>query len=192
MTELGGEDVNGGPSPRVLILVLDPRSHKRNFKRVAGLARHYLDKEGAEVDVVTAESQGWWRLDERARLHLLDQAEARHPLPWLEHTIVSRAPRALVWPLKRLGRAGAFLDRAQLRASGIVHRRLFMPFYKHVRPLLLMRITRRYIDRGIDMATISRVIVIDDTSVPFAWRLARRHPGLTVTTRQVRTLEPEV
>ncbi|TMQ89898.1 hypothetical protein ETD83_37830 [Actinomadura soli] len=192
MSERGDEDVNGGPSPRVLILVLDSRSHKRDTRRAAGLAAYYLDEEGAEVDVVTAESRGWGQLDERARLHLLDKAEARHPLPWLERTIVSRVPRALVWPLKRLGRAGAVLDRAQTRASGIVHRRLFLPFYRHVRPLLLIRIARRHVDRAIDMAKVSRVIVIDDTSVPFAWRLARKHPGLTVTTRQVRTLEPEV
>ncbi|MFI0405935.1 hypothetical protein [Actinomadura sp. 3N508] len=191
MTERGGDEVTGGPPPRVLILALDARSHKRDTRRAAGLAAHFLDEEGAEVDVVSADSPGWGRLDERARLHLLDGAEARHPLPWLEHTIVSRAPRAIVWPLRRLGRAGAFLDRAQTRASGIVHRRLFMPFYKHVRPLLLMRIARRYLDRAIDMATVTRVIVIDDTSVPFAYRLARRHPGLTVTTRQTRTLDPE-
>ncbi|GAA4233753.1 hypothetical protein GCM10022254_36930 [Actinomadura meridiana] len=190
MTELGDEDVNDGAAPRVLILVLDPRSHKRSFKRVDGLARHFLDEEGANVDVVTAEPRGWDLLDERARLHMLDKAEARHPLPWLERTVVSRVPRLLVRPLKPLGPVGRFLDRAQTRVSGIVHKRVFLRFYRHVRPLLLMRIVRRCVDRDIDMAEVRRVIVIDYTSVPFAWRLARRYPDLTVTTRQERTLQP--
>ncbi|TDB91505.1 hypothetical protein E1264_01575 [Actinomadura sp. KC216] len=193
MTELGGEDVNQGPSPRVLILAMDPRTHKRDYRRVAGLAAHFLDEEGAQVEVVTAESSGWTALDERARLHPIDRFEARHPLPWLEHTIVSRVPRAVVWPFIRLGRPGAVLDRVQRRVSGAVHRRLFVvPFYRHVRPLLLSRIARRRVLPGIDMARVSRVIVIEDTSVPFARRLARRYPDLTVTTRQTRTLEPEV
>ncbi|MGH3241776.1 MAG: hypothetical protein ACRDNL_15495 [Spirillospora sp.] len=191
MTELGDDEVNQGPAPRVLILIMDPRTHKRNYNRVAGLAEHFLDEEGAQVDVVTAESRGWARLDERARLLPIDKYEARHPLPWLEHTIVSRVPRGVVWPLTKLGRPGAVLDRVQRRASGIVHRRLFWPFYKHVRPLLLARIARRRVLRDLDLDRISRVIVIDETSVPFAWRLARKHPDLTVTTRQVRTLEPE-
>lgn len=192
MTPLGASDVNDQASPRVLILAMDPRSHKRGYKRVAGLAAHFLDEEGALVDVVTAEARGWGRLDERARLHRLERAEARHPLPWLEHTVVSRAPRALLWPLRRLGRAGAIVDGLQRRVSGAVHRRLFLPFYRHVRPLLLARIARRRVLRDIDMAQVKRVIVMDDVSVPLGYRLARRHADLTVTTRQLKTLEPEV
>ncbi|WP_141578947.1 hypothetical protein [Actinomadura sp. WMMA1423] len=183
--------MDGGPSPRVLIVAMDPRSHSRGYKRVTGLAAHFLNEEGAQVDVVTAEPRGWGKLDERARLHRLDAAEARHPLPWLERTVVIRAPKAVVWPFKRLGRVGGVLGRAQNRVSSAVHRRLFLPFYRHVRPLVLARIARRRVLRDIDMAHVKRVIVLDDTSAPFAWRLARRNPGLTVTTRQVRTLDPD-
>ena len=192
MTPLGDRDVNDEASPRVLILAMDPKSHKRGHKRVAGLAAHFLDEEGATVDVVTAEARGWGRLDERARLHMLDRAEARHPLPWFESTVVSRGPRALLWPLRRLGRAGAVVDGLQRRLSSAVHRRLFLPFYRHVRPLLLARIARRRVLRDIDMAQVKRVIVMDDVSVPLGYRLARRHVGLTVTTRQLKTLTPEV
>jgi hypothetical protein len=41
------------------------------------------------------------------------------------------------------------------------------------------------------MAQVKRVIVMDDVSVPLGYRLARRHADLTVTTRQIKTLEPE-
>lgn len=190
MSGLGDEDVSSEPPPRVLILAMDPKSHKRGYKRAAALAAHFLDEEGARVDVVTAERGGWGRLDERARLHRLDRAEAGHPLPWLEHTIVTRVPRAAVRPLTRLGRPGAVLDRVRSRASGFVHRRLFLPFYRHVRPLILARIARRRVLPGIDTAELRRVIVLDDVSVPFGRRLARRHPDLTVTTRQLKTLDP--
>jgi hypothetical protein len=190
MTTLGGDDVNAGPSPRVLILVMDPRSHHRGHKRVVGLAAHFLNEEGARVDVVTAEPRGWGKLDERVRLHQLNRREARHPLPWLEHTLVTRVPRALVRPLGRLGRPGALLASAQSRISGAVHRRLFLPFYRHVRPLVLARIARRRVLRDIDMTKVARVIVMDEVSVPCAWRLAHRNPDLTVTTRQARTLDP--
>ncbi|TDD73210.1 hypothetical protein E1293_32040 [Actinomadura darangshiensis] len=183
--------MSGGPSPRVLILVLDPKSHKRNYKRVAGLTSYFLDEEGAQVDVLTAEPRGWGRLDERARLHHLHAAEARHPLPWLERMVVTRLPRFAVRPLKRLGRPGDVLGRVQGRLSSAVHRRLFLPFYRHVRPLLLARIARRRIRREIDMGEVRRIIVMDVVSVPCAWRLARKNPDLTVTTRQVRTLDPD-
>ncbi|MES9536472.1 MULTISPECIES: hypothetical protein [unclassified Actinomadura] len=182
--------MNAEPSPQVLILAMDPRGHKRGHARVASLVASFLDEEGARVDVVTAEPRGWEKLDERVRLHRLDGTEARHPLLWLEQAVVSRAPRRIVRPLNRLGRPGAVLGRAQSRVSDAVHRRLFLPFYGQVRPLLLARIARRRVLSGIDMAKVSRVVVMDDASVPCAWRLARRHPDVTVTTRQVRTLDP--
>lgn len=182
--------MNAEPSPRVLILAMDPRNQKRGYTRITGLASHFLDEEGARVDVVTAEPGGWADLDDRARLHRLDEAEAGHPLPRMEHALVSRMPRRAVRPLRRLGRPGAYLRRLQGRVSGAVHRWLFLPFYRQVRPLLLARIARRRVLCGIDMAEISRVIVMDDASVPLAWRLARRHPDLTVTTRQPRTHAP--
>jgi hypothetical protein len=177
MTMPGGDDVKAGRSPRVLILVMDPGSHERCYPRVSGLASHFLDEEGARVDVLTAEPRGWGKLDERARLHRLDEAEAGHPLRRLEHVLVNRMPRRAVRPLRRLGSPGASICRLQGRVSGAVHRRLFLPFYRHVRPLLLARIARRRVLHGIDMAEISRVVVMDDASVPLAWRLARRHPA---------------
>ncbi|MEV3922711.1 hypothetical protein [Actinomadura coerulea] len=182
--------MNAGRAPRVLILAMDPRSHRRGHRRAMGLAASFLDEQGARVDVVTAEPRGWEGLDERVRLHRLDGSEAGHPLLRLEHALVRRAPRRIVRPLKRLGRPGAVAERVQSRVSSAVHRRLFLPFYRQVRPLLLARLARRGALRAVDMAEVGRVIVMDDVSVPCAWRLARRHPELTVTTQQVRTLDP--
>ncbi|MFG2016996.1 hypothetical protein [Actinomadura geliboluensis] len=185
-------------APRVLVLALDPRlamdpkpsvPARRQYKRIIGLAGHFVDEEGAQVDLVTAEPDGWDELDGRVRLHRLDRAEARHPLPWLEHTIVTRMPRVIVRPVAGLGRPGARLDTARTRLSVGVHRRLFVPFYRHVRPMLLARIARRRVLRGLDPARLTRVVVMDRTSVPLGRRLARLHPDIVVTTRQDRALD---
>ncbi|MEU8801604.1 hypothetical protein [Spirillospora sp. NPDC048819] len=192
--------MNGAQAPRVLIVAMDPgltMDPKPNVKpirqygRIIGLAGHFAAEEGARVELLTAGSDGWDELDERVRLHRLDRAEAGHPLPWLEHTLVVRLPRIVVLPVARRGRRGARLDRARITASRHVHRRLFVPFYRHVRPLLLARIARRRVLRDIDPAGLARVIVMDRTSVPFARWLARRNPGLIVTTRQTKSLDAE-
>ncbi|MFD0901546.1 hypothetical protein [Actinomadura sediminis] len=182
-------------TPRVIVLAMDPALRtdaapsvepRRQYRRIIGLAAHFAE-EGAEVDVVTAEPGGWDALDGRVRLHRLDEAEARHPLPWLEHTLVVRVPRLLARPVKRLGRPGARLDRARSTASTTVHRRVFLPFYRHARPLVLARVARR-LPRDVRTAPLARVIVMDRTSVPLARRLARLHPDAVVTTRQDRSL----
>ncbi|RFS86059.1 hypothetical protein D0T12_05360 [Actinomadura spongiicola] len=189
--------MNDARAPRVLVLAMDPRlmmdpkphvKRSRHQARIIGLAGYFVEEERAEVDLVTADSGGWERLDERVRLHRLDKAEARHPLPWLERTIVVRVPRLLVRPVARLGRLGAALEKARNRGSQAVHRRVFVPFYRHVRPLLLSRIGWRRALRDVDMTQVARVVVMDRTSVPLGRRLARRHPDLIVTTRQDRSL----
>ncbi|NDU71891.1 hypothetical protein GWI34_04515 [Actinomadura sp. DSM 109109] len=197
MIGVGDGGVHGERPPGVLVLAMDPRLTMdpvpsvppgRQHRRVIGLAGYFAE-EGARVDVVTAEPDGWADLDGRVRLHRLDRAEARHPLPWLEHTAVIRVPRIAVRPVARAGRAGARLERARTRLSLGVHRRLFVPFYRHVRPLLLARVARRHVLREIDTGGLVRVIVMDRTSVPLGRRLARLHPGLVVTTRQERSLD---
>jgi hypothetical protein len=184
-------------APGVLVLAMDPKLSmdpvpivpvKRQYRRIIGLTRD-LAQEGVRVDLVTAEPGGWTKLDERVRLHLLDKAEGRHPLPWLESTVVVRAPRFVLRPAARLGRPGALLESARARASRFVHRRLFVPFYRHVRPHLLARIARRRVLRDLDTSGLVRVVVMDRTSVPLGRRLAREHPDLIVTTRQVRDLD---
>ncbi|MFV2173032.1 hypothetical protein ACFHW2_24895 [Actinomadura sp. LOL_016] len=184
-------------TPRVMVLAMDPRlamdtdpsvEPSRQYRRIIGLAGHFAAEEGARVEVVTAEPDGWDGLDERVRLHRLDTAEARHPLTWLEHALVIRVPRLVVRPVARLGRPGARLDRARTGASLAVHRRLFLPFYRHARPLVLARVARRRLPRDAGAAPLVRVIVMDRTSVPLARWLARRHPDAVVTTRQDRSL----
>lgn len=184
-------------APRVIVLAMDPKlsmdpvpsvEPRLQYRRIVGLAGHFAGEEGAEVDVVTAEPGGWDGLDDRVRLHRLHAAEARHPLPWLEHALVVRVPRLLARPVKRLGRPGARLDRARSTASTTVHRRVFMPFYRHARPLVLARVARRRLPREVAAAPLARVIVMDRTSVPLARWLARRHPDAVVTTRQDRSL----
>jgi hypothetical protein len=186
VAEREGDVLNGERPPRVVVLAMAPGKGRR--KSVVKLANHLVG-EGARVDVVTAHPTGWDELDERARMHQLHPVERRHPLPWLERAVVIGLPRAAVWPLARLGRAGALLERAQSRISSGVHRRVWQPFYQHIRPLILSRAARRRVLPAIDMAEVVRVIVADRTAVPFGWRLARRYPGLTVTTRMEKSID---
>ncbi|GLZ09066.1 hypothetical protein Acsp03_65320 [Actinomadura sp. NBRC 104412] len=177
--------MNEAKSPRVLVLAMDPGGGRR--AEVSELAGYFLN-EGAQVDLVTAREKGWDELDERVRLHQLRPIEARHPLPWLERALVIRAPRLVSRPVKRLGPPGAFLDRVRSRISGTIHRRLFLPFYKHVRPLLLARLARRRVLPRIDMSQVERVVVADRTAMTLGWRLARKHKDLTITTRRDKDL----
>ncbi|WP_152563834.1 MULTISPECIES: hypothetical protein [Actinomadura] len=195
---MGDGDRGDAGAPRVLVLAMDPGltmdpdpavSAKRQYARIIGLAGHFAEEEGAEVHLVTAEGDGWRDLDERVRLHRLDRAEGGHPLPWLEHALVVRAPRLVLRPVTRLGGPGARLSRVRSRASRGVHRRLFVPFYRHVRPLLLARLAQRRLLREIGTDRLARVIVMDRTSVPLGRRLVRLHPHLAVTTRQDRSLD---
>ncbi|OLT12027.1 hypothetical protein BJF79_04355 [Actinomadura sp. CNU-125] len=172
----------------MMILAMDPKlsmdpdpsvEPARQYGRILGLARHFAEEEGARVEVVTAEPDGWDELDGRVRLHRLDAAEARHPLPWLEHTIVIRLPRVAVRPVVRFGRPGARLERARTSASRTVHRRVFLPFYRHARPLVLARVARRRLPRDLAAAPPVRVIVMDRRPCrsPAAWPAATRTPS---------------
>ncbi|RKS68393.1 hypothetical protein BZB76_6657 [Actinomadura pelletieri DSM 43383] len=177
--------MSGVQAPRVLLLALAPGRGRRDS--VIDMAAHFLD-EGAEVELVTAK-RGWDELDERARLHQLHELEAKHPLTWLENAVVIRAPRVVFLPTRLLGRPGRKLDRVRSKSSKWVHRKLYLPVYKHIRPLLLARIARRRVMPGIDMTGVVRVIVADRWGVPLGWRLARRHPDVPVTMRMDKTLD---
>jgi hypothetical protein len=71
--------------------------------------------------------------------------------------------------------------RAQKRVSHGVHRKLFWPAFRAVRPWLLVRYGRDRVE-ALDLAGADRIVAADTPAVPLAWRLARRYPDVRATT----------
>ncbi len=137
--------------------------------RAAAVARQcdFLLERGVDVTVVTADP-GRWRdaetdLDERVEIVSLADGEERQRLLRVERLVLPE------------GTSGV------RRLTGKVHRRLFLPGYRVLRPYLLWRVARRDLLPAVDPGALREVVVVDSQAVPLGWRLARRYPGLTVT-----------
>ncbi|GAB3229752.1 hypothetical protein GCM10027447_23340 [Glycomyces halotolerans] len=151
---------------------------------------------GVDVTVLTAEGgQAWKRgreLHPAARTVSIGQAENRQPLVWLYLACIERGPNIIL--RRAAGTLPGALGKAAGRAASLhgkvarrTRRRLFWPVYKMVRGQALRRLARRRIDR-LELDRAERVIVVDDTAVPFGWMLARRYSGLQVTRQLDRNL----
>lgn len=156
-------------------------------KRVNAYA-DYVCPRGVEVTVVAADGQGWKRaprFDPRVRVRSLARLENTGPGVWTYCMLVERAPQSLLRLLQsrlpgRAGRAAGKLRRLHRRIAGKLRRRVFWPVYRPLRPQSVRRRARRSLP-GLGFETAARVIVADDSAVPFGWMLTRRYPGLEVT-----------
>ena len=172
-----------GP-PRVVLLSFNLRPNER----VIDLASDLLSQE-AQIDLFVMKSDGWSDFEghPRMRIHSLDGAEMRHPVRWVEHMLVYRAPLALLARARRLvgnaapGRPVAALERGYERIADAFHRRVFMRVYSIVRPWVLARLFRKPL-RSIDLSGVDRIIATDVLTVTLGWRLARRYPAAAATT----------
>ncbi len=147
---------------------------------------HWLLERGVEVTLVTTNPDPWWAqgLDPRVRVLSLREGEGRHPLPRAERVLLFRIPRAVLLRLRRLGgpvgrHASVVSGRYEWLADR-VHRKLFLPFYKTVRPYLLWRVANRSVLPAVDLGAVSEVVVADSHAIPLGWHLARRHPQLKI------------
>lgn len=159
----------------------------------------FLLARGVDVDIVTVNPEPWREvgLDARARLLTLREGEGRHPLPRTERVLVFRLPRAgfaalhLVRLLPGIGRPAdrlvAAAERVQLRCSQAFHDKVFVRFYRLLRPWVLWRISRRQVLRGIDWPATEQVVICDSHAIPIGWHLARRHAELAVAFELDRT-----
>ncbi|HEY7272033.1 MAG TPA: hypothetical protein VH502_04795 [Actinoplanes sp.] len=184
----------------MVVLALSYRPQQRVLHYVSDLAAA-----GVDVDLVLAESRSTENLslDPRVRVSTIFGAELRE-------VAVRRYERALVLqlPAKVIGKARSMTDgpgaarrtwgvaggpqrlvhlvlemagRTQRRASRGVHRKLFWPAFKAVRPWLLVRYGRDHVE-ALDLAGADRIVAADTPAVPLAWRLARRYPEVRATT----------
>jgi hypothetical protein len=175
--------------PRVVVLAL---SYKLTT-RVRSYVQDLVDA-GVDIDLLVAENSSTEEaeLDPRVRVHRVFDAE-------LTDVAIRRIERGLLFtlPAKAFGKARsltvgkpalkkvdaglALSRRAQSKVSKGIHRRMFWPTFRMVRPLILSR--RGQGPAGeLDLARADRIVAADAPAVPLAWRLARRYPGVRTTT----------
>jgi hypothetical protein len=61
------------------------------------------------------------------------------------------------------------------------YRRIFMPVYRLVRPLMLSHRAKAVLV-DLDFGSVDRIVAADRPAVPLGWRLARRYPSVRATT----------
>jgi hypothetical protein len=178
----------------VVVLAFNYRPQKRVLHYVSELAA-----EGVDVDLVLAETKSTedLSLDPRVRVSTIFQAELRDvPLRRYERAIVSQLPAKVIGKARSMtaGRPGlgalyrtlGSASRVQRGVSGSVHRRLFWPAFRAVRPWILVRYGRGPV-AALDLAGADRIVAADTPAIPLAWRLARRYPEVRATTALDRT-----
>jgi hypothetical protein len=167
-----------------VVLALGYRPPKRVLQYVSELAAA-----GVDVDFVLAEAKSAENLslDQRVWVCTIFESELREmAVRRYEHALVSQLPARVIGKARSL--TGGPLHRAlnsagryQRRISRGVHRRLFWPAFRSVRPWLLVRYGRGRVE-ALDLAGADRIVAADAPAVPLAWRLARRYPDVQATT----------
>ncbi|TPQ18273.1 hypothetical protein [Streptomyces sporangiiformans] len=178
-----------GTPPHVVILsYADPVP-----QRVLAYAL-YLLRRGVPVDLVTptAPSSPTSATFPHFRVWEMKSVEERHPVKWLQYTVVHRLPSGVLNRVRRVARrvpgggpvlrAERLARRTHRRVADLVDRRLFWPVYDHVRPLVLARASRRAL-ASIDFDAVDRVVFTDTPAEHLAWKLAQRHPETVVDGR---------
>ncbi len=193
----------GSDIRKVVVLALNHRRHRAISSEAAWALDH-----GVEVHLVTVSAAQWPFLDPRVRVHELRQGEGAHPVPRIERLIVFRAPRGFFsradavlarlarTPAKPVAAPALALERA-LRAghenvAGAFHRKVFVPFYRLLRPYILWRVADRQVLPEVGVSSADQVVVQDAAAITLGWHLARRYPDLDVAFTLDRSRIPRV
>jgi hypothetical protein len=155
--------------PRVVVLSL---SYKLRT-RVRSYVQDLVDA-GVDIDLLVAENSSTEEaaLDPRVRVHRVFDAKAFGKARSLT---VGRPA------LKKVDAGLALTRRAQSRVSKGIHKKMFWPTFKIMRPLILSRRGQQRLAE-LDLARADRIVAADQPAVPLAWRLSRRYPGVRTTT----------
>jgi hypothetical protein len=167
-----------------VVLGLSYRPHKRVLDYVSELAAA-----GVEVDLVLAETKSTANLslDPRVRVGTILAAELHDVgLRRYERMLVRQLPAKVIGKARSLTsgplqRTLESVGRYQRRVSRGVHRKLFWPAFRAVRPWILVRYGLARVD-ALNLAHVDRIVAADTPAIPLAWRLARRYPDVNVTT----------
>ncbi|OJF09468.1 hypothetical protein [Couchioplanes caeruleus] len=178
-----------GTTPRVVVIALNYKLTTRVRSYVQDLA-----DAGVDIDLLVAEtgSTADADLDARVRVHRVLDVE-------VHDVLIRRIVRGVLFtfPTKAFGKARsmtvgrpalkkvdaglALTRRTQSWVSRGIHKKLFWPTFRAVRPLILAR-RGRGPAMELDLAGADRIVAADQPAVPLAWRLARRYPGVRATT----------
>jgi hypothetical protein len=168
----------------VVVLALSYRPQQRVLHYVSELAAA-----GVDVDLVLAETKSAENLPHqpRVRVSTIFATELKDmPLRRYERVLVLQLPAKVIGkarsraagPLRRtLESAGRY----QRRLSRGIHRKLFWPAFRTVRPWILVRYGRGPVE-ALNLGAADRIVAADTPAIPLAWRLARRYPEVRVTT----------
>jgi hypothetical protein len=176
---------------KVVVIALNHRRHRAISAEAAWAIDH-----GVEFHLVTVSQEGWPFLDPRVHLHELRVGEGAHPVPRIERLLVFRIPRGVFIradaALEKLaGTSAAPVARPALSAeralnagyekvAGAFHHRLFVRFYRLLRPYILWRIADKQVLPAVGVDQADQVVVQDAGAITLGWHLARRHPDLDV------------
>jgi hypothetical protein len=168
--------------PRVLLLALNYKPGDRVFEYIEFLIAADVDVDFVVTDDATIEAvrenpaAAALLADPHVSAHALMPSEHGHPMRRVERLFLYRAPAAALAVVP-----GGGVKRLQEKVSDGVHWRLFMPFYRMLRPYLLAR-RASGLQRRVDVRAVERIVAGDISAVALGWRLARRFPGAVATT----------
>jgi hypothetical protein len=168
---------------RVVLILFHKNAVGRTLPYIEGVASR-----GVEVAVVVADGLGWNNppaLPDYVEVHTLGPAERRQFGIRAYFGLVERLPGGVLRRLEThlpgvLGRAFGRAARVHRKAAGKLRKRLFWPTYRKLRGHSLRRIALRRLG-PLHLESATRVVCADDSAVPLAWSIARRHAHLDVT-----------
>jgi len=177
-----------GSRPRVVVLSLSYRPPKR----VQNYVQDLVDA-GVGVDLLLAEESSTEdvELDPRVNVRKVLGVEADLPVRRFEKIILYTIPGKLLGKARSLTTGRPLLRPLDLAlgatrhgqrwVSRKIHRKLYWPVFKVMRPWIMARKGRRAV-QAFDPAGADRIVAADAAAVPLGWRLARRYPGVRATT----------
>ena len=176
---------------KVVVVALNHRRHRAISSEAEWALNH-----GVEVHLVTVSAEGWPFIDPRVKVHELRHGEGAHPVPRVERLVVFRIPRALLTrldavlakaartPAKPVARpllsGERVVRRGYERMADAFHRKVFIKFYRLLRPYILWRVADRQVLPRVGVADADQVVVQDAAAITLGWHLARRYPDLDV------------
>jgi hypothetical protein len=171
----------------VISFAYQPHTHEKVQSYV-----NLLAERGILVDFLVFDDERWAELvDPRIRLHAFRPFEDKLVARRAERLAIYKIPG---WTIATTHRAAGKIglgrlsdrtlpvaQRAHRFFSGNVHRRLYAPTYRLLRPNLLNRMVRKQL-ADFDMTGVERIVVADPYGTKVGWELARRAPNAIATT----------
>ncbi len=156
---------------------------------------HFLRENGLDVDLVVWDLQRWTNhlpeLPTDIRLHGVKELETRLTVRRLESLLLWRIPGGALERVRAVARSNKLTrplarpalkcQRVHKRLARTLHTRIFLPYYRVVRPRMLGLATMKAL-RDVEFGTVDRIVATDAQAIPCAAHLARRFPGAAACT----------